>query len=177
MAYDTYDDLASFDGDLRPEYPVTAGIDTLMDGDYLFEITEASLEQTEKSRERILRLMLLVNGRRVEKAYFFKKQGSVNSLMADLVALGFDADKWGAAHKRSLAVELPKAVAKLKGIKFRATKRFDKRGESGEGYHNLYIAGRVAGANGNGTTPAPSSGQTPRQQTLATAATSEKIPF
>jgi hypothetical protein len=169
---DDFSDLASFDASYRPESPIRAGIDTLSDGDYDFEVRKAELTRTAKTNDRILRIELLAGGRCVEWVHFLSTQSSMNQLGADLCVLGFDADRWGQPG-RSVAVELPKAVAQLPGRRFRATKRTDRPTEgqyAGRSFHKLYVNALLSGSavppNGaSPKTPAPapppSQGATP----------------
>lgn len=144
---DDFSDLDNFGGtELRAQHAFKSTIETLPDGTYDFEITAAVLDRT-KDGDRILRMDLRVlGGAVVEWACWLNKQTSVNALCADLVALGFDADKWGPA--RPLSVELPRAVVRLKGLKFRATKSSRKDSRPGMGdkvYHDLRVACRLDG--------------------------------
>ncbi len=153
---ETYDDLASFDAGYKPEQPFRMGLEVLPDGDYDFEITDAALGRA-TTGDRILKVGLKTNGKTCERTYWLKTQANMNALGADLLVLGFDSDKWG-ANGRPIAQELPKAVSRLPGIKFRGRK--EARVKDKETYHNLHIAGRIAGepmptsqASGNGDIP------------------------
>lgn len=142
----SFDDLDSFGAGYQPQAGFRPGADTLADGDYDCEIVDAALDFIKG--DRVLRLGLRTSiGRVVEYLYWLNRQEAVNRLGADLCVLGFDADRWGSANNRPLSVELPKAVAKLKGVRFRATK--SSRQGSGlnaaRTFHDLYINCRLDG--------------------------------
>jgi hypothetical protein len=139
------DAISRFDREYQPsDAPKQrAGIDTLPDGDHDFEVADASLEMTAKTQEPILRVGLRVvsgamRGSVVEKAYFFSNQMCVDILGADLVTLGFDADRWTAANGRRFSVELGRVVPQLVGVRFRGHKRMKNN------YANLYVNARLA---------------------------------
>lgn len=155
-SHDTYDDLASFDDDYKPEKPFRPGIDTLADGDYEMEIVEANLAHA-STGDRVLNLDLRVNGGTVvQHTYWLKTQAGMNSLGADLCTLGFDANKWGKTGGKSIKEALPESVKKLPGIRFKCTKkRRDGSGaNAGKVYHDIYINARISGR----SMPAASSG-------------------
>lgn len=171
---DNYADLASFDGQAAPQRAFAPRLDSLPDDDYDFEIKTAKLDQLQG--KRILRLGLRTStGREIEHLYWIETQMNMNSLLADMVVLGFDANKWGAAHQRSLQVELPKAVGKLAGMKFRARKttREGSGQNVGKKFADLHIAGPLsttprpmpsvqqASANGPAPTPVGAGGGSP----------------
>ncbi len=176
---DSFDDLASFDRDARPETIMTQRLDTLGDGDYDFEITEAKIDRTGKDHDgdRLCRATLCVNGgRSVEHTWWLNRQEAMNAFLADLCTLGFDADKWGGSSGRSLAAEIPKAVARLAGIKFRGTKRSSDPARSKDGkttYHNLFINAVIQGRPMPGSAPAAPNGVAPPPPTSAPPARAE----
>lgn len=170
-----YSFLDSFGAEYKPESSFRPGLNTLADGVYDFEVLSASLDRTPKSGDNICRVALRVlGGGVVEWTHFLKNQRAINNLCATLSALGFDAEKWGPAYNRPLSVEIPRAVDRLKGIRFRAakeTRRESKPGAADTLYHDLHVSGRVDGrtmpplpppvphANGSGRpAPAPSPG-------------------
>jgi hypothetical protein len=149
----TYDpnavvDLERFDLEYKPS-EMAPGLESLPDGDYGLEITSASIERTEKTRDAILRIGLRVasgslDGHECETVYFFRSQQNVDILGNDLCQLGLDADCWTAQHGRRFSEELPKALGSLIGVRFRArklTKPNPKK--TGEFFHNLRINGRI----------------------------------
>ena len=146
---DTFDELTAFDQEYAPQAGRRPGIDTLPNGEYDFLILEAELSRTQKDRELILKLFLRVEsslteqGKVVERAYFFRTQTSIDILGSDLCTLGFDADRWTPEFGRKFSQELPAAMAKLEGIKFRG-KKTTKVKPGGETYHNLFVNARLA---------------------------------
>ncbi len=153
MAYDpfppqqqSYDDLDSFATDYKPEQQRRPDLDGLPDGDYDFEVLDAILDRTTKGT-RILKVGIQPqNGLAVNHTYWLDQQDKLNGLAADLCLLGFDAHKWG-TQERPLSQELPKAVSKLPGIRFRAAKRSNlgTGQHAGRTFHNLYICSRITG--------------------------------
>jgi len=118
---DDLSDLDSFGGSYEAKGAFRPNIDSLANADYDFEIVDAKLDRI--NTDRILRIGLRTSaGKVVEWTHWLNRQEGVNRLGAELVVLGFDADRWGPQHNRPLSVELPKAVLKLPGRKFRATK-------------------------------------------------------
>ncbi|MCC6419516.1 MAG: hypothetical protein IT429_14885 [Gemmataceae bacterium] len=145
---DDFSDLDSYSSQYRPEAAFRPGLEALANGPADFEIVSAALDKTQKSGERICRIILrVVGGITVEWTRFLNEQRNLNRLCADLACLGFDADKWNTPG-RPLSKEIPAAVAKLPGIKFRAVKtsRQDTRpGYESKVYHDLQINGRIDG--------------------------------
>jgi hypothetical protein len=148
MNDDIIDELARFNDEFAPETGRLLGLESLQDGDYDFQITEAELTRTLKTRDLILRLTLSVHGgpadgRAVEHVYFLTKQEKVNRLGGDLLLLGFDADKWTPQHGRNFAAEVGRTVASLRGLCFRGHKSSNQDG-NGKVWHNLNISARLA---------------------------------
>lgn len=142
--YGEYEDLASFDGNFSPQAQFRPGLDTLADGDYDLTVVDAALDKAKG--DRILRLGLRTQtGMVVERVYWLTTQEAMNRLGADLLALGFPANTWGSGGK-TLATELPAAVAKLPGLKFRGTKKARISAKDNKTYHELYVCGRIQGA-------------------------------
>jgi hypothetical protein len=143
---ETFDELAAFDSAFTPSPGRRPGIDSLPDGDHDFEVLSAEMGRTETSNELILRVGLKTAGRVVEYAYFFRTQQSVDILGSDLCTLGFDADQWKAPH-RPFSKELPLAVPRMPGIRFRGKKvtRENKK-DPAKPFHNLYVNQRLDGA-------------------------------
>lgn len=133
---------------------VFSRLDTLPDGDYDFEILDAAMDRSFRDQALMLRVLLKVlNGPcqdlEVEHVYWFKSKRNVEFLGGALCTLGFDADRWTAVHRRKFSAELPRAVEKLPGIRFRGTKKTNK--DNGTSFHNLYINARL----GNTAMPEP----------------------
>jgi hypothetical protein len=156
---DIVNEISHFDREFTPQSGRRQGIDSLANGDYDLEIAEAELTRTEKTREPLLRLLLRVlpEGGVYEHVYFFRTQDAVNRLGADLVTLGCPLEE-----KRPFSQQLPRAVAHLSGIRFRAKKAENKSADGGKTYHNLHINARLTARS-----PMPS----------RAAGTSEEIPF
>jgi hypothetical protein len=148
---DDYSDLASFDGDYKAENTFRPDLDTLPDGDYDFEILDADLTRAtgKQAGVRILTLVLRPNGgATVRHTYWLRDQEQMNRLGADLVVLGFDADKWGKAGGKSIAQALPEAVARLKSVRFRGRKatREGTGNHAGKKFHDLHVGARIGGS-------------------------------
>lgn len=142
---DGFDDLDGFGDEYRPQAGFRPGIETLASGDYDFEIIDACLDRA-RNNDRIVKLGLQTSaGRVVEHTYWLNKQESVNRFGADMAVLGFPAQTWGKQVPLSKAI--PECVARLKGVKFRATKTArDGTGlNAGKVYHDLYISCRIDG--------------------------------
>lgn len=165
-----FSDLDSFEGSWAPARMFRPGIDTLPDGDYEFAVVDGELGRAQNG-DRIFKLGLQVNGNVVEKTWWLKTQEGANALCADLCALGLDADRWGPKHNRPLSQELPKAPAKLAGVRFRG--KITTRTSNGKTYHNLHIGGKVLGT----ASPMPSRPSSPDVAGEATAKPSADIPF
>lgn len=148
-----YNELSQFSGAFTPAAAMRPGLDSLADGEYDFEITAAELTRTPKDNELIFRFSLRVisTGQTVEKVYFFRSQQNVDFLGADLCALGIDADQWK-PPARPLEKELPAALPKLRGVRFRGKKVTAANSKDhAKPFHNLYINNRLAA----GAMPAP----------------------
>lgn len=147
-----------FNDDARPEQPLRASIESLSDGDYDFTIIDANFAQV--GHRNILRLGLRSSqGSVVEWLHWLHQQSGINSLLADLLLLGFPADQWGAPPKIPLSQAFPKVEKALPGISFRARKttrqgRASIPGATPPTYHNLYIAYRLKGPVPNTAAPA-----------------------
>lgn len=140
---DDFSDLDSFGGQYKPEAAFRPGLDAIVNGPVDCEIVSATLERTAKSGDRVCRLVIrVVGGITVDWTQFLTQQSGMNRFCADLAALGFDADKWNTPG-RPLSAEVPKAVARLAGIKFRAVKT--SREYQNKVYHDLQINGRIDG--------------------------------
>lgn len=162
------------------------GVDALADGPHLLEVASAELTRTQKTNEPICRVLLRVLGGPqaglvVEKGYLFRGQDSVDRLGADLLALGFDADKWSGRHGRRFSVELEKALPRLRGVRFQGKKNTSAK--DGKAYLDvLFAVAAPAGAppapqaqqpapsarpTGTARCPGRSSGMTPRSLSSA----------
>lgn len=171
---ETYDELAAFDQDFKPQAGRRPGLDVLPDGSHDFQITSAEMARTEKSNDLIMRLGLRVaaSGLAVEHVYFFRTQQNVDILGSDLCTLGIDADQWR-SPARPFSRELPAALPRLVGIRFRGKKESKpKKDDPTKFHHNLYVNQRIEG----GAAPAaysPDAASGPAYP----APTSSDIPF
>ena len=156
-------DFADLDGyahEFKAEHSFKQGIDTLPDGHYDCTIVSAQMDKVKG--DTIARITLKVpNGAQVEWTCWLNKQNGVNAFAADMAALGMDSHLWGPAHNRPLSKEIPAAVTKLAGIKFRAHKSSRdvpaQPGKVATTYHDFRVIGRVGGQ------PMPNVNQPARQ--------------
>jgi hypothetical protein len=117
-------DLDGYGDQFCPEHQVKSSVKDLPIGTYDCEITHAVLERTRNENKPIVRIVLTVTGAgELEWSFILNKQFWVNELCAELVVLGFDAHKWGPKNNRPLSVEIPKALARCAGIRFRARRK------------------------------------------------------
>jgi hypothetical protein len=143
---DNYADLEQFDQSYSPQAGRRPGLDVLPDGDYDFEILDAKLDTTPKQHVRIVRVGLRVTsagssqGQTLEHISFLNNQTAIDILGSTLCTLGFDADQWTVASGRPFSKELPKALPRMRGLRFRGTKKKNQ-----DGFHNLYYNARLAG--------------------------------
>jgi hypothetical protein len=145
--YEQYDELNQFDQDFNPSPGRRPGLEALADGVYDFEVLSADLARTEKTNELVLRLGLkvLATGLVVESTYFFRTQRNVDILGSDLCTLGLDSDQWK-APARPFSRELPTALPRLRGVRFRGKKhQAENRQDPTKPYHNLYVNQRLDG--------------------------------
>jgi len=118
-------------------------------GEYEVEIGEASLRETPRQKTLILEMKLFFRGSQYD-GNFFKHQYWLTDTDAltrcgqDLFLLGFDSNTWNAKHGKKLSVEMPRAVAKMKGIRIRISKD-SNTASTGKVYHNIYFRGVVPG--------------------------------
>jgi hypothetical protein len=155
-------DLDRFDKEAQPEKFGGRGYDMakMPDGEYAFTCLEAQITQTPKTRDTILKMELRIEsgdatGKTTEKAWFLTDQKKFNQMLGDLLILGFDTDKWSVQTGRLPSKELPAAILRMKGLRFRANKE-NSAGGDGKTYANLTMLGRV------GDIPAPSTNQSER---------------
>ena len=167
-----YEELETFDENFQPSAGMRAGLDTLPDGTYGFEIVEADLSRTAQTQELILRLSLKVitdnrpamaiHGRAidtiVDRAYLFRSSEAVALLGGDLMTLGFDSQDWTVANGRPFSKELPRVIPRLHGLRFRGQKKTKQNLKNPEQpYHNLTILARLPGGSATSTPPMPPS--------------------
>lgn len=156
--------LEQFDNDAIPEQGFRPGIDCLVNGNYDFTVIDAELKDNPQSGDKILELGIRPDGGcAFTWAHFLNRQDNVNRLLAVLVTLGFDADRWHPKYGKRFSVELPNAIRWLPGRRFKGTKRSrDAKDGSGKVYHDLYVNARIpdqqqpaAAANGPAAAPPP----------------------
>lgn len=153
MNDEIFGEIERFNNDFRPEAGRKAGLEILPDGAYDFAILGIAGDRTPQSRDPILRWHLRViggpcDGQEVERLSFLTSQEGIDRLGGDLATLGFDTASWK-APARPFSVELQKALPRLIGMRFRASKQANKSGE--KVYQNLYLSGRLSGS----STPPP----------------------
>jgi hypothetical protein len=165
--------LAQFDSDFRPEQPIRPGLETLSDNqDYDCQITDARLDAT-RTGQRLLRVGLRINnGTVIEHTYWLNTQMDANRLGADLCTLGFDAGQWSAASRRPFSQELPRAIARLPGIRFRARKSSTPGKQGDKVFHNLHLNAVLSGKPLPQARPAK-----PAPETAPAGVQEEAIPF
>ncbi|MCC6420827.1 MAG: hypothetical protein IT429_21540 [Gemmataceae bacterium] len=141
-----FGELDSYGNEYRPQYVIATKTDSLPDGHYDCTIVSASMDRI--NADLVVRINLRTqDGSSVEWLHWLNKQPAVNGLCADLASLGFDSHLWNTPN-RPLSREIPAAVAKLAGIKFRALKssRPDNRpGKTGNVFHDFRAVGRIDG--------------------------------
>jgi hypothetical protein len=167
--HDDFSDLSTYDGQADPKDAFAPYLSSLPDGAYnfCFEKSELTLN---KNNERVLNCTLrIVGGAAVLHTWHIKSLNGMNRLLADLCALGFDAERWGRPGGPSLKDALPNAVRQLVGKRFHGVKATrPDRDDPKKTYTDLHIS-------------APASGSPmPRANGLASAATGptpNDIPF
>lgn len=171
MSDEIFEEIGRFDDDYAPKQGQLPGIDKLPDGTYDFEIASVELARTPNSGMPLLRTGLRVgSGGVFEWVHFLDKQDKVDRCGADLAAVGLPEF----ASKGGFSAALKKALTRMKGMRFRATKSTDT-GKDGKKYHNIFVAGPISGA---ARTPPPAArpaanGSQPTQSDTA----GEILPF
>jgi hypothetical protein len=146
-------DLERFDDVYEPEKAgqFDPGPEILPDGDYDFVILGGSIGPA--GTDKVLRLKLQVlggphDGDQLTRTSFINSNDAVNHIGKDFKTLEFDADKWKPVFGRRFSVELPAAVAKVRGIRFKAKKTSspgtDKKTGAAKTFHNIYINKKLA---------------------------------
>lgn len=141
-------DLTEFDQDFAPVSGRKLNLEDLTDGDYVFEVQSAILDITKHTSDKILKLLLyIVDGpskdNTVERAYFLRGQEVANEIGADFRALGIDTESWRSDKGGKFSMELPKAMVRIKGVRFKG-KKVTRRGKD-KHFHNLYISSFLEG--------------------------------
>jgi len=171
MTEDQIERLSAFDDEAAPADPSDSLPSTkdLADGIFVCDLLGAEMTETPKDRDLMLRLKLNardINGVELlcSHAYPFSSvYGArvVSRLLADLIVLGIDAERWTPANKRPFSTELTKLLTsrRLVGLRFQAKK------ESWDGGQAFKIGGLLkskAPSAPMGTTAAASLEQTAR---------------
>lgn len=161
--YDFYD---TYEQDYKPEHRYALDIKALEDGPHEFEILSAQLV-TANNGKPILECSLKVDGGlTIKHSWWHDSQDGFNAMCADLLILGFDADKWGRGGK-PIREALPAAVARMPGLRFKGLKRTrvveDKPmpgvpAKEKKTYHDLIIHGLVKTGRSTPAAPAPTQG-------------------
>lgn len=168
MSDDILSELERYNEGYRPEQGIRPSLESIPDGDYTFDIMDAELIRSMKAKDPVLRLGLRVDGGAiVERGYPLTSQEMCNRLGADLVALGFSEFD----GPKDFSKKVGAAIPKLKGVRFRARKHTDRKGD--KVYTNLFILGRVAAGQKAPPPPAPSSVAPP----ATPPARGDSIPF
>lgn len=120
----------------------------LPDGEMEFTVLCAELTKTPKRGDTIFRLDLQIDtggarGQVAEKVYFFDDPSKVDQLGADLLKLGFPTDTWNARHGKRFSQEFPRAVRRMRGLRFKAMKQNSDPDSKGKVYGNLYLVNRI----------------------------------
>ena len=155
--------LEQFDDVFCPPSGRKLDVDLVPNGQYEVEIGKAAIEETQKSGDTILKLPLIfrsgnIAGDYTEKPYFFRTHEQAELCGADLRVMGFDVENWTKANGRPLSQELPKAVARMPGLKLKVAKS-SRDGQNGKVWHTLAIVERIgpppadAPASANGAAP------------------------
>lgn len=149
--------LDQFDNGFRPQRPgQRPSVESLPDGEYTVVLEKAELAKT-KAGADLVRWSILVEGDMASVGYdhasFLSSQQNVNALGADLMAIGVPCDQWTTANGRRFSVELPKALAGLRGVRLSISKS-SSTSMNGKTYHNVRFLGR-AGAAINEPSPEP----------------------
>ena len=145
----------SYQDEFVPQRAFRSRIEDIPNGDYELAFKEAAFEFLK--RKPVLKVYLqITGGTEFEHVWWLERQEGLNTLGADMVALGFDVDRQVKAGKN--LGDVFKAIApQLVGLKFKArkTSREDNRPDKkGVFYHELKITCRVAGGSAMPTGPA-----------------------
>lgn len=145
-------ELRALDGQQipTPEVRQRAGLDSLPDGNYDFEIRSGELKRIDNGSILFEFQVKILGGAHDGfccglGALWIKNQDGtfdtekIGRLMADFVTLGFDADQW--TGSRTFSKEVGKVIARLPGIKAKG-KKVSKPGKT-RTFHNLYINARL----------------------------------
>lgn len=155
--------LKRFDGNApAPTKGFENELEKVKDGEYEVAVTAIETKDVEVKKEAgcLLTLTLVVeNGADVGSTfphkYFLTNQDKINRFCGDLESIGFDPGNWTTANNRPFSDELDKAIRVLKGMKLKIRKSSKHVEADKTTYHNLYVNGRVADAQGKPTDGKP----------------------
>lgn len=167
----------SYEGDYEPKTGFAPDVKTLPVGRMMeFEFTSAAIKSVQSKTlvESTVRCLTPGLEGEYQHTWWIYSAQKFNFFAGDLLKLGFDADKWGSAHNHPLSVEVPRAVARLTGIRFRAmnTTRQTKDGD----FTDFKILGK-ANSPRLAPPPAANNGQQPAATGARTSPRDEDIPF
>src|SRR5262245_19715570 len=149
--------LDQFAAEAAPRHQFAPGLESVADGDYECQFGSCKMDRINQDHVVRCTLRLLsAGGREVELVYWLNKQVSVNDYLAEMLALGFPANTWGArAGQVPLSVAIPDCVRQLEGVHFRARKssriaparpaEYGRPAQEERTFHSLFIAGRISG--------------------------------
>jgi hypothetical protein len=153
-----YDELDSFEHEYQPRLGLKPSVESLPAGTaFDFEILKAELKKPKDKllAEAVLRCLTApFAGQEFQHTWWLDKPDRVNFFCGDLLKLGFDSDKWGEANKRPLKAEIPAAVLRLPGRRFRGGNR--KSTKDNKEYVNFNVD--VALPSGGTVAPPPPPG-------------------
>ena len=129
-------DFREFDKEFKPQQGIRPALDTLPDNAYDFEILDAELTRAQNG-DAICNLGLKVNGGAVvQHTYWLTRQIGFDRL-------GYDCGVLGIEVAAPLSRNIPAAVKRLPGLKFKGTKT--SRPGKDKTYHDLNITMRTGG--------------------------------
>lgn len=145
--------IEKFDDEFSPVVPGrTPNVDSLADGEYILEISEAELVTTRYTGDDIVRWVYKIVdapdsekhkvGTLFEKGSLLRAQDDVNRLGAELMSLGIACGEWSAASGKPFSKMLPVALTSLKSVTVQATKS-SYTGKNGKLYHNLNVRSKT----------------------------------
>lgn len=156
---DLDDDFTSVKGDGKA---TSDKMESLPEGDYVFQITKGESKSTNNGPLVTLHLCTLApgtafDGLEIKRDYWLtekdratgervKSTRNIDLLKKDLKTLGFDVDNWTKDAGRPFSIELPKAFGVIAGIRFHAKKSIKaketKPNEPQGFWHNLFVNAR-----------------------------------
>lgn len=135
--------MQGIDDDFTPG-TMTAKVESLVDGEYEFEVGKAQKKIIEAKNMLIIEMEMEVltpgkhQGQKIQHSIFITDLDSLKRATNDLMKLGFDCGLWTPANGRPVSKEILKVHKALKGMRFKA-----KKATKDNKYHNLYIKSRM----------------------------------